>query len=149
MTDGANACWNWTVPNGTAGYGQASYKGRTHGAHVVSWLRLKGPIPEGMEVCHSCHNRACVNPAHLYLAPHYQNQLDSKRAGRMVIPNAGKLNAEKVVEICRLAMAGMRVCDIHRRFGVHRSIVEMILKGKKWRDVPRPEGFAWPMEANR
>ena len=32
-----------------------------------------GPIPEGMVIDHTCHNKACVNPDHLRLATIKQN----------------------------------------------------------------------------
>jgi hypothetical protein len=40
---------------------------------------MVGPIADGMVVDHRCHNRACVNPAHLQLATPKQN--NENRAG--------------------------------------------------------------------
>lgn len=35
--------------------------------HRYVWQRDNGPIPEGYEVDHMCHNRACCEPSHLRL----------------------------------------------------------------------------------
>ena len=70
-------CWNWTgsttKPNGE-GYGQIAVSGRIRAmAHRVSYEWSKGPIPEGMFLDHTCHNRKCVNPDHLRVVTTKQN----------------------------------------------------------------------------
>lgn len=42
-------------------------------AHRLSYKFTRGPIPDGMQIDHICHNRACVNPEHLRLATNKQN----------------------------------------------------------------------------
>lgn len=43
-------------------------------AHRVAYELAVGPIPDGMEIDHSCRNRRCVNPSHLRIATRKQNQ---------------------------------------------------------------------------
>jgi hypothetical protein len=76
---GPDECWPWLggLFQGT-GYGAFWVKTINFGAHRIAYELLVGPIPEGAQLDHLCHNRdstclggpdcphrRCVNPAHL------------------------------------------------------------------------------------
>ena len=72
-TQGPDDCWEWQSYTNQDGYGKA-YGGGGSGAgkvfvHRVAYTLTHGPIPEGLTVDHTCHNRPCCNPAHLRLLP--------------------------------------------------------------------------------
>ena len=61
-------CWEWTAGKSKEGYGDFWINKTMQRAHRVSYEWANGPIPDGMQVDHSCLNEGCVNPAHLRLA---------------------------------------------------------------------------------
>jgi len=78
-------CWPWQGRTRHDGYG-VLYVPETQlekGAHIVSWYFAHGRWPApGMDICHSCDNHPCVNPAHLWEGTPLENTLDSVQKGR-------------------------------------------------------------------
>lgn len=70
---GDPGCIIWTGTLDTAGYGQINVDRRNFKAHRYAWEREQGSIPDGMQIDHTCWNRACVNVGHLRLATAQQN----------------------------------------------------------------------------
>jgi hypothetical protein len=66
-------CWIWKLTK-SRGYGRKRWNGRVQGAHVMMWTQLHGPVPDGLELDHLCHVRACVNPDHLEPVTRSENQ---------------------------------------------------------------------------
>lgn len=53
-------------------------------AHRAAWIIANGREPRPSEdVCHTCDNRLCVNPAHLWVGTRKQNMADCKAKGRV------------------------------------------------------------------
>lgn len=70
------SCWQWTaaILNGYGRFGvYRDGKQRSGLAHRVAYEFIVGPIPEGKFLDHVCHNKACVNPAHLRVVTNKQN----------------------------------------------------------------------------
>lgn len=96
MPEPNSGCWIWTSssrPNpcgihyGRLMFGSRSDGSRkTYAAHRLSYEAFKGPIPDGVCVCHRCDNGLCVNPDHLFLGTQRENMIDAFRKGRLTLP---------------------------------------------------------------
>lgn len=60
-----NGCMLWMALLRPNGYPNFAVNGLPESAHRWIYKRLRGPIPEGMELDHLCRIRHCVNPDHL------------------------------------------------------------------------------------
>jgi hypothetical protein len=81
--DVVGECWICTshAPN-SKGYPQIMINGKTLKLSRYVYNKEKGEIPQGMLICHSCDNPACINPLHLWSGTHKDNMQDMQAKGR-------------------------------------------------------------------
>ncbi len=129
-------CWFWTGAKTGNGYGSMHFNGNQYIAHRLSYLIEHGSISEGMLICHTCDNKVCVNPDHLFEGTQTDNMRDASLKGRTASGEEhgqGKLTL-KDVEAIRLLGASSTYSQkfIGELFGVTRETVKDIVKGKIW-----------------
>ena len=73
-----SGCWVWTGPTSGdgrgGGYPRMCLNGHTVAVHRVMWTHFNGYIPGKKQIDHTCRNRLCVNPSHLEMVTHKENQ---------------------------------------------------------------------------
>ena len=83
-----NGCVHWMGSLQTNGYGYLSVDGERRMAHILAYEHHAGPIPDGLELDHLCHNkdsecpcgwacmhRRCVNVEHLEPVTRSENMM--------------------------------------------------------------------------
>lgn len=139
-----DGCWQWKGIENSNGYGRFSYKDSHRLAHRFSYELFFGPVPNGMNVCHRCDNRKCVNPEHLWLGSQSQNLSDAVSKGRMHRPDTKgprngntSLTWEKVDTIRSMHTGGVPKFRIAALFGVSQSTICNITNNQTWKDDRR------------
>lgn len=143
-TGDESACWNWQAARDKYGYGITSWKGKNAKAHRIAYLFTHGVLPADLEICHTCDNRACCNPAHLFEGTHWDNMQDRNRKGRAKGGNSmrgeshhsARLNNEKVKTMRKLFGSGIGVVELGRHFGVSHVCARMVVIRHSWKHVP-------------
>ena len=129
----SNNCWLWT--NGTKHnkqYGKIRWGDKRYGAHVISYMIHKGPIPHDKIVLHTCENKNCVNPDHLYLGTYRDNAIDNIKCGEH--PKA-KLN-EEAVKVIKWMLKYQNAPGLIKKLAVLHNVdlcvISNIKAGRRW-----------------
>lgn len=132
-SSGLDACWPWLRAIGSNGYGRVGVAGRKVSiSHRVAWQIVHGAVASEIDVCHRCDNRACCNPAHLFLGTRSENMLDAAKKGRL----GRMLSAEQAVRIRACYATGEFIHrELAEAFGVSRSTICDLISRRTWRHV--------------
>ena len=136
--DKSGDCWLWTGYRMSDGYGTIDIDNRMVLTHRYSYELHNGSIPNGMCVCHTCDNPACVNPAHLWLGTHTDNMRDMVRKGRRnMVRGRAKLTESQVTEMRRKhARGGITYVTLSVEYGIDRTTVGNLIRRETWTDIP-------------
>ena len=137
-----NECWEWQGGVSTWGYGVINIKGKLRGAHLFSKEIAEGKQkPKSLDTCHTCDNRICVNPKHLYWGTRQQNIDDAWARDRMPhgedAPQA-KLSESEVVQLREEYAADASIPDLIEKYRIAESTIRGIVLGYKWKRAGGP-----------
>lgn len=131
-----NGCRLWlgaTARNGYGNFGIAG--GKTINVHRLAYMIFIGAIPDGMDVCHTCDVRRCVNQDHLFLGTRLENIQDMVKKGRGCRgekQGASKLTESQVREIMASKETGI---SLAKKYGVGPQQISRIKNGLRWKHV--------------
>jgi len=122
-------CWEWSGGKAKC-YGVWKINGKMMLVHRWAYEAFVGPIPDGYLVCHSCDNRSCVNPKHLFAGTHKDNSQDMVFKGR----HRGNQKITKS-DVKYIRRTGMSAQDIQEKYGLKKSQAYRIINRKTWQHV--------------
>ena len=124
--DPDTGCWNWPMLRQDGYSDRITRNGQRYCAYVWFYIEAKGPVPAGMVIDHTCHNRACVNPHHLEAV---SQQVNVQRGG------IAKVTPEQVREI-RALKGKVPSYKVGPRYGISPISVYLIWQRKTWGNIP-------------
>lgn len=138
-----NECWEWTKRLNDHGYGLTYVKGKQVFVHRVAWKKVFGKIPKGLCICHSCDNRKCFNPDHLWLGTHLENMQDMASKGVLLIHAArGEKQAnakftDQQIKLIREEYSNNNISirSLAKKNFVCYSTMHCILTRKTWKHI--------------
>lgn len=143
-TPAAGGCLVWHTTNAANGYPQISVSGKTYRANRVILAATLGHPLGKLQACHSCDNRACCNPAHLFAGTKTDNHNDAVAKGRQTLGVAGvqkwrgeshgraKLTEAKVRAIRKETCLHREIAE---KYGVSIGHTEHIRGNRRWKHV--------------
>lgn len=129
---GNDECWNWTGTTTKGGYGRVG----TDYAHRIAARNAGVLTDESKYVCHSCDNRLCVNPKHLFQGTHQENVADMVNKGRNrhgESVRTARLSRKDVLAI--RASTGMSQRELAKQYGVTQSAINFVIHRKTWKHL--------------
>lgn len=146
-------CWEWQGARTSSGYGNLSWHGLHVQAHRVAYYLAVGGISLETEfrregkakqyrrfVLHTCDNRGCCNPNHLFLGSMRANLLDAYAKKRKVQPRSKHTNAKltkaQVVYIRNAYDTGAALqTQLADKFGVSQRVISLVVRRETYKDI--------------
>lgn len=141
-------CWEWKGCKNSCGYGQFSIKHKNYRANRISYLIFNKKFPDNF-ACHTCDNRSCINPLHLWDGTPQENITDMMEKGRHKYDKEfikgdcigsknlnSKLTEEQVIDIRSrdCSKYGSQV-KVAKQFNITKDAIHKIIKRITWTHI--------------
>lgn len=127
----STGCWEWRLKVRPNGYARVTYLGKSMYAHRLSFEAFNGYIDPKKDICHSCDNRKCVNPNHLFQGARKDNMQDAvsknRQAKGLMLPQT-KIHGKILDEVLSMAKDGVKYQYIANKFNVTKSCIGYIAR---------------------
>jgi hypothetical protein len=135
-----NACWLY-LGAVAEGYGRIKVDGKLRQVTHVMHELFHGPVPEGLQVCHTCDVRNCINPRHLWAGTRSDNMKDCVAKGRLTAMKPewqdqhAALNATHVETVKEMLNRGLSLRAVALNLNVNHKSVSNLIKRYQ---IPNP-----------
>lgn len=150
ITGNDDECWEWMATRNRNGYGCFYIGGKSRLSHRIAFELVYGRIYDP-DICvtHSCDNRRCCRPDHLFAAMKQDNNQDMVSRSRnargeiLAAPKRGEGNPHHKLEeweVREIKIAFKKPYrglnrDLCRRYGVTHTIICNITSERTWSHV--------------
>jgi hypothetical protein len=131
------SCKLWTRWIGKNGYGLVNdAEGNLTTVHKRAWVQAHGPVPQGLELMHSCNNKNCYELEHLSLGTRRDNVQAALRDG--LLPTGeqcswSKLTRNQVLAIRERLANGEQGKLLAAEFTISQAMISKIKNMRAWR----------------
>lgn len=146
---GDDDCWEWQAGFSQNGYGAFKLGRKSITSSRMAYALTTNDDPLEFFICHTCDNRKCCNPSHLYKGTVVENSRDMIVRGRWAGGNntgsknpISKLVESDIVAIRGYFSAGINNKQIAKIYGVTHQMISKIRRGHFWKHVQKVQGEA-------
>lgn len=133
-------CWIWGGSYNAGGYGKLLIRRlKIYLAHRFSYYHFIGEYDRSLCVCHTCDNRYCVNPQHLFLGTHVDNAADMIRKNRASNRSGerngrAKLNKNDALKIRQL-VGSKSMKELSKEYGLTYKSIWNVVHRDTWNHI--------------
>lgn len=137
---GPNDCWPWKRSQHSKGYGQVGLRidgqDKVFKAHKVAWeITHNERIQPGVHGLHTCDNRLCCNPDHVYLQGDPLPGSDDKRGIARGSRNGNAVLSERQAILVKYRLNDLTAREVADTIGISYNAVWDIRNCKTWRHI--------------
>lgn len=131
-----NECWEWlAVKSQQNGYGRISFKSKMVKAHRISYMLANNETCINHKlVTHTCDNPPCINPNHLKLSTHSENNKQAytrNRIDRSKLGYHNPIKLELTKKIYNLYIQGFTITQISKKVNLSFQTIDVHVKKYK------------------
>ena len=123
--------WSGCTRNG---YPLIRTEGKTVTINRYIWEKVHDiKLPREVLLCHTCDNRSCVNPDHLFLGSNVDNFRDSVNKGKWYASKLTKLQVKDIL-YRYYTDRSVTTTKISKELSMNASTIADLVKGRSYKD---------------